>query len=268
MSNSLPWSLHSRISIRCHYHSFLFLYLCPLQWHKFHPPFSFSSFCVPAKQSFPRSFIPSPFLSLLFSPSMKHPLQFQGDSSLLLSLSPSLSLICFRLFGSWSPATVTKNTSSIIGHWKHTRIGDQTRRKWWEEERLILELNQVNKISINFQIGFNWNCIRTQRSDTGSLLDKSTRMLLGLYPDGLLEHKQLIKLTQHKYSSGGSTLLDPCMQIFWNWFVQKLPMWIAPNALTVTGLIINVLTTIILIYYSPDGRQEVRYNIPNWYIFL
>lgn len=86
-------------------------------------------------------------------------------------------------------------------------------------------------------------------------------MVLGLYPDELLEQKQLVKLSQHKYSSSGSTLFDPFMQVFWNWFVQKLPMSIAPNALTITGLIINVITTIILIYYSPDGRQEVRTSI-------
>lgn len=96
------------------------------------------------------------------------------------------------------------------------------------------------------------------------IFSEQVAMTLGLYPDELLEQRQLIKLTQHKYSSSGSTLLDPCMQVFWNWFVQKIPISIAPNSLTITGLIINVVTTVILIYYSPDGRQE----IPAWALLL
>lgn len=74
----------------------------------------------------------------------------------------------------------------------------------------------------------------------------------------ILSHRQLENLSLHKYSATGSTLLDPWMQKFWNWFLTKVPMTIAPNVLTLTGLIVNIVTTLILICYSPTARSEVR----------
>lgn len=68
---------------------------------------------------------------------------------------------------------------------------------------------------------------------------------------------QLKKLSEHKYSSSGTTLLDPLLQPFWNWLVTKLPLWLAPNFMTIMGLIITIVTTLILVYYSPDAQQEV-----------
>lgn len=75
-----------------------------------------------------------------------------------------------------------------------------------------------------------------------------------------LTSSQLKKLTEHKYSAEGSTFLDPYMQKFWRWLVEQLPLWWAPNAMTLAGLIINVVTTFILMYYSPDGKQEVSHS--------
>jgi len=74
----------------------------------------------------------------------------------------------------------------------------------------------------------------------------------------ILSDHQLRKLVEHKYQSTGTTLLDPFMQRFWNWFVVKIPTNVAPNILTITGLLVNVVTTLILVLYSPDARQEVR----------
>lgn len=75
--------------------------------------------------------------------------------------------------------------------------------------------------------------------------------------DQILSGDQLRKLAEHKYSSSGSTFLDPWMQKFWTWFVQKIPLWVAPNTMTIIGLLINAITTLILIYHSPDARQDV-----------
>ncbi len=67
------------------------------------------------------------------------------------------------------------------------------------------------------------------------------------------------RLGEHKYSSSGSTLLDPIMQKFWNWFVAHcIPRWWAPNAMTLVGLVFNLFTCSLLVYYSPDARQEVN----------
>lgn len=80
-----------------------------------------------------------------------------------------------------------------------------------------------------------------------------------------LNDAKLKRLGEHKYSSSGSTLLDPIMQKFWNWFVSHcIPVWWAPNAMTLVGLIFNLITCSILIYYSPDAKQE----IPAWALIL
>ncbi|XP_015925446.1 choline/ethanolaminephosphotransferase 1 isoform X2 [Parasteatoda tepidariorum] len=71
---------------------------------------------------------------------------------------------------------------------------------------------------------------------------------------------QLKRLSDHRYNSCGRTLLDPIVQPFWNWAVLKLPLWLAPNLMTIAGLLINILTSLILICYSPDGLKEA----PRW----
>jgi hypothetical protein len=75
----------------------------------------------------------------------------------------------------------------------------------------------------------------------------------------ILSNYQLKNLDEHKYSSGGSTLLDPYFQPFWRWLVEQMPLWLAPNTITVIGLIINVITSTILIFYSPNATDHVIY---------
>ena len=73
----------------------------------------------------------------------------------------------------------------------------------------------------------------------------------------MLNFDQLARLEKHTYQCSNSSLLDPLMQKWWCWLVERCPMYIAPNLITVTGLFINVVTCLILIYYSPDAKQEV-----------
>lgn len=54
------------------------------------------------------------------------------------------------------------------------------------------------------------------------------------------------------------------MQHWWNWLVQQCPLTLAPNLITITGLAINIFTSLILVYYSPDAKQDV----PRWACFL
>ena len=68
---------------------------------------------------------------------------------------------------------------------------------------------------------------------------------------------QLRRLTEHKYSAGGVSLFEPVMQKFWRWLVEQVPLWWAPNAITLAGLLMNVISTLVIMYYSPDGRSEV-----------
>ncbi|XP_054164044.1 cholinephosphotransferase 1-like isoform X2 [Oppia nitens] len=76
-----------------------------------------------------------------------------------------------------------------------------------------------------------------------------------------LSDRKLLRLSQHKYSASGSTLLDPLMQPFWRWFVDRVvPIWWSPNAMTLVGLASNIVTACILVHYSPDAKQ----GIPWW----
>ena len=78
-----------------------------------------------------------------------------------------------------------------------------------------------------------------------------------------LNDDQLKRLKDHKYSAEGTSVIEPIMQVFWRWIVEKIPLWWAPNAMTLVGLIINIATTGILFIYSPDAISEVRCTIVN-----
>ena len=77
----------------------------------------------------------------------------------------------------------------------------------------------------------------------------------------VLSQSQLKRLAKHKYNASCSTLLDPYMQVLWRWFVEKLPLWLAPNTITILGLFINLITTLVLVYFSPQARSEVIFLI-------
>lgn len=63
----------------------------------------------------------------------------------------------------------------------------------------------------------------------------------------LLSADQLRRLSEHKYSVTNISLLDPYIQPWWIWLVNKTPLWMAPNLITIIGLAVNVVTALILI---------------------
>jgi len=80
----------------------------------------------------------------------------------------------------------------------------------------------------------------------------------------ILSRSQLKRLAEHKYSVTGVSLMEPYMQRFWKWIVLQIPVSWAPNAMTLAGLIINVVTTAILMFYSPDAKQPVNSAVVHW----
>ncbi|CAH0721391.1 unnamed protein product, partial [Brenthis ino] len=80
------------------------------------------------------------------------------------------------------------------------------------------------------------------------------------YKDRILNAAQLKRLSEHKYSCTSASILDAWLQPWWCWLVSKTPLWLAPNLITILGLIVNIVTTLILVWYSPDARQEP----PRW----
>lgn len=81
------------------------------------------------------------------------------------------------------------------------------------------------------------------------------------YKEKILSPGQLKRLSDHKYSCESLSILDKFLQPWWDWLVSKIPLWLAPNLITIIGLIINILTTLVLVYYSPDAKAEVSLNL-------
>ncbi|KAK9508595.1 hypothetical protein O3M35_006122 [Rhynocoris fuscipes] len=88
-------------------------------------------------------------------------------------------------------------------------------------------------------------------------------MNMFFYKEKILSPGQLKRLSDHKYSCESLSILDSVLQPWWEWLVSKIPLWLAPNLITVIGLIINILTTLVLVYYSPDAKAEAP-----WWAFI
>lgn len=107
---------------------------------------------------------------------------------------------------------------------------------------------------------------RNQKSNSAAIfnetMDKTERKLKEKLNkmEAVLSNAQLKNLSDHKYSSGGSTLLDPVFQPYWRWLVEQMPLWLAPNLITTIGLIINISTCSILFLYSPNAT-----DYPPWW---
>ncbi|VEL40984.1 unnamed protein product [Protopolystoma xenopodis] len=76
-------------------------------------------------------------------------------------------------------------------------------------------------------------------------------------PCSPLRLDQLKRLCEHKYSCSGVSLSEPILQKFWNTIVVYIPSCLAPNTLTLVGLITNILGTVALVICSQDAKSEV-----------
>ncbi|KAL1229391.1 Choline/ethanolaminephosphotransferase [Trichinella spiralis] len=82
------------------------------------------------------------------------------------------------------------------------------------------------------------------------------RIITAFKEESMLSQAQLKRLLEHRYCSQDRSILSELfMNNFWNWLVERYPLWIAPNALTFVGLMTNVASTLILAWYSPDAKQ-------------
>lgn len=79
--------------------------------------------------------------------------------------------------------------------------------------------------------------------------------------DALASPAELKRLGEHKYSAVDNSWLDDlCMKKWWEYVVTWCPMWIAPNMITLIGLIINLITVLILGSYSYSATEAA----PSW----
>ena len=75
-------------------------------------------------------------------------------------------------------------------------------------------------------------------------------------PD-LLSQSQLKRLKEHKYSTEGSSLFEPPMQVFWRWLIEQVPKTTAPNTITTIGLACNIIGALILMLFCPTATEQV-----------
>ncbi|KAI1725768.1 CDP-alcohol phosphatidyltransferase domain-containing protein [Ditylenchus destructor] len=74
--------------------------------------------------------------------------------------------------------------------------------------------------------------------------------------DCQLRPAQLTRLGDHKYLAIDSSWLDElCMKKFWNAIVEFYPLWLAPNLITLVGLVINVITVLILSHFCFSATE-------------
>ena len=71
-------------------------------------------------------------------------------------------------------------------------------------------------------------------------------------------------LDAHKYSCAGRSLVEPVFQIFWNWLIELIPMWLAPNLITFIGLLSNIIGSLTLFWFCPTLTEAA----PSWSYFL
>ncbi|OQR96725.1 CDP-alcohol phosphatidyltransferase [Thraustotheca clavata] len=68
---------------------------------------------------------------------------------------------------------------------------------------------------------------------------------------GILSKQALEGIAAYKYKAGQYTWLDLQLNHYWNFMVELLPMWMAPNLVTLSGTVIMTITTGTLLAICP-----------------
>ncbi|XP_048949998.1 cholinephosphotransferase 1 isoform X3 [Canis lupus baileyi] len=76
-----------------------------------------------------------------------------------------------------------------------------------------------------------------------------------------LSAAQLRRLEEHRYCAAGVSLLEPPLQVYWTWLLRWVPLWVAPNSITLLGLAVNLFTTLALISYCPTATEEAASSL-------
>jgi ethanolaminephosphotransferase len=74
-----------------------------------------------------------------------------------------------------------------------------------------------------------------------------------------LSEDALVHLKSYKYSSvDNSPVSYYILRHYWNWFVELLPLWLAPNMVTLIGFFFVLANVVLLQIYIPDLESQVR----------
>ena len=69
---------------------------------------------------------------------------------------------------------------------------------------------------------------------------------------------QLNRLKDHQYRSEGISLVEHyVLRHFWNWLVERVPLWVAPNLITFTGFCFTVGTALLMVLQDLNAEGKV-----------
>jgi phosphatidylglycerophosphate synthase len=71
-------------------------------------------------------------------------------------------------------------------------------------------------------------------------------------------------LRNYKYKPGKYTIIDNLLNPYWEWLVQLIPLWVAPNLLTFIGWLFVILSYVNILRYDYTFQQD----IPQWCFLL
>ncbi|EAY04044.1 CDP-alcohol phosphatidyltransferase family protein [Trichomonas vaginalis G3] len=77
----------------------------------------------------------------------------------------------------------------------------------------------------------------------------------------IFTQEELTAAKNHKYSGTDDSLMVRfCFKYIWNWMVEKFPMWLAPNVITLTGFLFEVVSFCLSFHYS----SFMKVALPDW----
>ena len=86
---------------------------------------------------------------------------------------------------------------------------------------------------------------------------------------GYITPEGLVNLRKHKYQTTGYTFVDTyVMNPFWEAFVLRMPMWLAPNLMTVIGLICMFMSYGVMLVYDSTFTQQIPMPVLCFAAFL
>lgn len=82
----------------------------------------------------------------------------------------------------------------------------------------------------------------------------------------VLNPSQLQRLKDHKYRSEGVSIIEEYLLVpFWNWLVELIPLWVAPNLLTVIGYVVTVVTSLLIVLQDMNAEGKVGRHLESWF---
>ena len=83
-------------------------------------------------------------------------------------------------------------------------------------------------------------------------------MLVAAEMKEVLTPYQLNRLKDHQYRSEGISLVEHyVLRHFWNWLVERVPLWVAPNLITFTGFCFTVGTALLMVLQDLNAEGKV-----------